>query len=663
MAETELDEFGNRSPGPFPAIATGDAKLDTLLTDLVALKYSDRTDNRRVELAKAIRTRLRKPPAGDVKALLALLVDDAFDVGELQPTDELPGTPAVKRARSASWNRVFGERYARNGVLTILVQAALQYRECDARLAEVVTKKSLDACELVAEAVAEAEGKVRPGPKLVAALGKYTGDDVVRALLRASESAAFEALAPRVEKWGAAGKDIIDTLGQDIDEMQDIPLDLRWRGVLHGLLAKHRIEALPVLRKMNRHPTDVPAIIKGIERELKKIKPGYEDLPVDDVEDAFVMLAERAEVGDKHALPPLLQLTECSGFLGYEIEDVLFQSIGAAGDASAIEPLIKFIASNEEEGDEALVKAAKSALKKLTKGKPVATSKPAKKPAAKPMKAMKPQPYGKAGSAHVKPRTSIAEERARIEALIENAELAPAVATKLAGAMRGAITIYTKRVADDSLPVSTSRFGGRPDLASPWPRIAKIPMTFIAQLRLEELAPFDVDGLLPKRGLLSFFLHDEMPAGSNAPLMYSKAAVLFFPDASALQRAAIPDGFVTDWPRKPLATASLAFHTTFGLPSDGTREARALGKEAVSLDLPGALELPTPATRNQVLGYDDYQGYDPEPPKGTRSLFRCESDSQADMNFGDSQDIAFRINDDDLAAARFDRVKLWFQTG
>ncbi len=93
----------------------------------------------------------------------------------------------------------------------------------------------------------------------------------------------------------------------------------------------------------------------------------------------------------------------------------------------------------------------------------------------------------------------------------------------------------------------------------------------------------------------------------------------------------------------------------------GARAARC--KEAEELELPESLEIPRPATLNQVLGYDDYRGYDAEPPKGTRPLFRCESDGQADLNFGDSQDIAFRIADADLAAARFDRVRLWFQTG
>ncbi len=183
-------------------------------------------------------------------------------------------------------------------------------------------------------------------------------------------------------------------------------------------------------------------------------------------------------------------------------------------------------------------------------------------------------------------------------------------------------------------------------------------MTFVAQLRLEELAPYDVDGMLPARGLLAFFVHDEV-TDAKAPEMYSAHAALYFPDAKNLERAALPAGFTDDPLRKPFATAALRFHTTYELPSINTHEAKALGKEAVALALPGSLELPLPSTLNQVLGHDLYRDNGDVPPRGTRPLFRCDSDRQADMNFGDAEEIAFRIRDEDLVAARFDRVKLW----
>ncbi len=667
------DKFGNRSPAPFPTIATTDAKLDGLLRELVALPYGDKTDARRDALTKAVRTRFRTPRAGDPQALLGLLSDQALDLGALQPTDEGRGTPAVKRARKQAWHKVWGERYARLRTLQLLVQAALQHPACDARLADLVARPSLETAELVAEAVEEAEGKITIGPKLLAALAKRatrTGEGsaeaiaheaVVKALLRAPVDKAFDALAPIVEKWSAAGKHLLGTLGQDVEEMQDIPLDERWRGVLYRLLAKGRLEAIAVLKKLPRKPGDVPVLLGSIQRDLAKIKRGHDGEPLVD-EDALVLLAES---GDRSVLPALLKVTECTDF-GWDLRDVLFETIGKLGDASAIEPLQRFIDRNAEDGDAALVAAARAALKKLTKGKPIA--KPAPKAGPKATRstktAPKPAPYDKAGPALAVPTTSPVEERAKLEARIAKAKLPSELVASLHGAIRGAIRIYTKRVVDDSLPVGTSRFGGLPDLPADtaWPRTAEIPMTFVAQLRLEELAPFDADRELPTRGLLAFFVHDDV-IDDNDPEMYSAHAVLYFPDAENLERASLPDGFSRDGLRRTFASADLRFHASYELPSINTHEAKALGKEAVALALPASLELPRPATLNQVLGYDDYRDNGDVPSKGTRPLFRCDSDRQADMNYGDAQDIAFRIKDADLAAGRFDRVELWFQAG
>ena len=434
--------------------------------------------------------------------------------------------------------------------------------------------------------------------------------------------------------------------------------------MLHELIGRGKLSAMKVLKKMPPDNSDVPLVLKSIERDLAKIKRGHEGEPSVDQE-ALVMLAKS---GDKRALPALLKVTECTDF-DWALRDVLFEGIAKLGDPAALEPLARFVARNEEEGDEELVKAARAAIKKIEKASgtsaPVAPVAGKSKAAAKSKPAVKPRAYCRGGKALAVPRTSAAEERAKIEALIDKAELPEKVAARVKSALRAAIRIYTKRVADDSLPVGTSHFGGRPDLApsTPWPRAGGIPMSFLAQFRCEELAPFDVEGKLPKRGLFAVFLHDELPDGVDEPEMYTAHAVLFFPDAKGLERAALPEDFDLGAGRTPLATAAVRFHTGFELPTLGTQDAKALGKEAESLELPESLDLPRPGTLNQLLGYDDYRGYDDEPPKGTRPLFRCDSDDQASMNFGDAQDIAFRIKDDDLAAARFERVKLWFQAG
>lgn len=199
--------------------------------------------------------------------------------------------------------------------------------------------------------------------------------------------------------------------------------------------------------------------------------------------------------------------------------------------------------------------------------------------------------------------------------------------------LRPAIRIYTKHATD--LPVGTSRFGGAPDLPAgmQWPSARKTPLTFIAQLRLDELRPFDPDHTLPERGLLSVFLDENS---------YKEARV-FHLDASTFARAAVPKK------HHPYDLAAVRFHTAFELP--GPYDTQPLA----------SIALPLAKTRSQLLGWDGHAGYQKPLPANTRLLFRCESDRQANMNFGDAQDIHVRISDKDLAARRFDRVTVWFQ--
>ena len=73
-----------------------------------------------------------------------------------------------------------------------------------------------------------------------------------------------------------------------------------------------------------------------------------------------------------------------------------------------------------------------------------------------------------------------------------------------------------KRAAE-KLPLGASKFGGNPsaprDFAWPFYRgksddgaTANRPLTFLMQLNLEEVAPYDVENRLPTRGLLAFFI-------------------------------------------------------------------------------------------------------------------------------------------------------------
>ena len=78
------------------------------------------------------------------------------------------------------------------------------------------------------------------------------------------------------------------------------------------------------------------------------------------------------------------------------------------------------------------------------------------------------------------------------------------------------VDLVTKR-AKKPPRVGSTHIGGAPDLpkGTAWPKGSKGPMGFVAQVRLEDVAPFDAEHLLPKSGLLSFFLGAEEDDGSG----------------------------------------------------------------------------------------------------------------------------------------------------
>lgn len=74
--------------------------------------------------------------------------------------------------------------------------------------------------------------------------------------------------------------------------------------------------------------------------------------------------------------------------------------------------------------------------------------------------------------------------------------------------VRPAIQVHSSPCSDDSLAIGASKRGGAPDLPVDfvWPERGGEPCDFFCQINLEATASFDVEGLLPKAGLLSFFI-------------------------------------------------------------------------------------------------------------------------------------------------------------
>jgi uncharacterized protein YwqG len=81
------------------------------------------------------------------------------------------------------------------------------------------------------------------------------------------------------------------------------------------------------------------------------------------------------------------------------------------------------------------------------------------------------------------------------------------VAGDLEKLMMASIRLKATPAAESDLKPGSSKLGGTPDLPEgvSWPQCNGVPMALLAQLRLQDLAPYDIDGQLPKSGILYFF--------------------------------------------------------------------------------------------------------------------------------------------------------------
>src|SRR5262245_4251557 len=88
---------------------------------------------------------------------------------------------------------------------------------------------------------------------------------------------------------------------------------------------------------------------------------------------------------------------------------------------------------------------------------------------------------------------------------------------KIVSLAKPSIAIHRTPTNDETLPIGASKLGGSPDLPTgfQWKYTHNNkPLTFIAQFKLSEIAPYDVEHILPPRGRLYYFYEaDEQPWG------------------------------------------------------------------------------------------------------------------------------------------------------
>ena len=91
------------------------------------------------------------------------------------------------------------------------------------------------------------------------------------------------------------------------------------------------------------------------------------------------------------------------------------------------------------------------------------------------------------------------------------------------------ITISTK-FNNNSEIVDKSKIGGKPYLPKDftWPYYQELPLSFLAQINLEEVSSLDKDKLLPDKGMLYFFYELETQEWGYSPQDKGCAKVFYF---------------------------------------------------------------------------------------------------------------------------------------
>jgi uncharacterized protein YwqG len=117
----------------------------------------------------------------------------------------------------------------------------------------------------------------------------------------------------------------------------------------------------------------------------------------------------------------------------------------------------------------------------------------------------------------------------------------------------------------DALVVGSSRLGGQPDLPEGlmWPSRQDKPMSFVAQICLEDVAGFVPAQKLPSSGTLAFFYDASQGVNGTSPDDRSGWSVIFFEPAAPLKTTPFPHELPQPARFKPL---TLEFHSEWTLP-------------------------------------------------------------------------------------------------
>ncbi|WP_046242450.1 YwqG family protein [Hymenobacter terrenus] len=121
----------------------------------------------------------------------------------------------------------------------------------------------------------------------------------------------------------------------------------------------------------------------------------------------------------------------------------------------------------------------------------------------------------------------------------------------------------------EPLAMGRSRLGGRPDLPAQaiWPTWEGRSLSFLAQIKLADLAPYEAATVLPGTGLLSFFYDALQQPWGYDPAQRGQAVVLFHEATALLSPRPLPaDLTAEEYTAFPAAAVAFAAEMTLPNP-------------------------------------------------------------------------------------------------
>lgn len=153
----------------------------------------------------------------------------------------------------------------------------------------------------------------------------------------------------------------------------------------------------------------------------------------------------------------------------------------------------------------------------------------------------------------------------QIMTLIHNSGLSR-IANEVANLLMYSIRMRLSATREEALAIGASKVGGLPDLPPEirWPEWNGVPLSFVAQIHLPDIASYDREGALPHTGMLSFFYEAEEQPWGYDPAHQGGCRVLYDNgDSSRLRRTPAP---ATLPARSRFTPAAVEFSLEFTLP-------------------------------------------------------------------------------------------------